>query len=248
MPRAVGGRFGAGVLLAGLVLALFAVPGLARSHGHRRAAAPKRRTQVYGATIRRTAHGIPHIEASSFAGLGYGYGYAFAQDNLCTMADDYVTVEAAALRATSGRTAPTYQRGNGVTGQQPQLRLLLPADHSDSTSIEQPARRSSRRSARSRRSERRVRGYVAGYNRYLARHRRRQRRARPDLPRQALGAADHRDGRLPALLPAGPARERRRGDRRDRRGAAADAGACRCRRPTVERPADRAGADRTSCR
>jgi acyl-homoserine-lactone acylase len=26
--------------------------------------------------------------------MGYGYGYAFAQDNLCTMAEDYVTVDA----------------------------------------------------------------------------------------------------------------------------------------------------------
>src|SRR5687767_735953 len=30
--------------------------------------------------IRRTNHGIPHIKAQGFFGLGYGYGYAFAQD------------------------------------------------------------------------------------------------------------------------------------------------------------------------
>ena len=29
--------------------------------------------------------------------LAYGYGYAFAQDNICTIADDYVTVDARAL-------------------------------------------------------------------------------------------------------------------------------------------------------
>ncbi len=34
------------------------------------------------ATIRWTAHGIPHIEASDYEGLGYGYGYAFAQPKL----------------------------------------------------------------------------------------------------------------------------------------------------------------------
>src|SRR3954447_18036251 len=44
--------------------------------------------------IRRTAHGVPHIQASSYRGLGRGYGYAFAQDNICTIADDYVTVNA----------------------------------------------------------------------------------------------------------------------------------------------------------
>src|SRR3954452_2374685 len=41
----------------------------------------------YKATIRRTAYGIPHIEAKTWEGLGYGYGYAFAQDDICTMAD-----------------------------------------------------------------------------------------------------------------------------------------------------------------
>ena len=44
--------------------------------------------------IRRTSHGVPHIKAKSFEGLGYGYGYAFAQDNLCEMAETYATVNA----------------------------------------------------------------------------------------------------------------------------------------------------------
>ena len=46
------------------------------------------------AQIRYTTGGIPHILAHDWAGLGFGYGYAFARDNLCTMANDYVTVEA----------------------------------------------------------------------------------------------------------------------------------------------------------
>ena len=46
------------------------------------------------ATIRRDSHGIPHILADDFAGLGFGYGYAFAQDNICTIAETYVTVSA----------------------------------------------------------------------------------------------------------------------------------------------------------
>ncbi|MGF1424943.1 penicillin acylase family protein [Kitasatospora sp. LaBMicrA B282] len=48
----------------------------------------------YRATIVRTAYGIPHITAGDYGSLGYGYGFAFATDDLCTMADDYVTVEA----------------------------------------------------------------------------------------------------------------------------------------------------------
>src|SRR5688500_5394637 len=44
------------------------------------------------AKITRQAQGIPTIEADSFKELGFGYGYAFAQDNVCTMADGFVTV------------------------------------------------------------------------------------------------------------------------------------------------------------
>ena len=39
---------------------------------------------TYQAIIRRTEHGIPHIEAEDWGSLGYGYGYAYAQDNFCT--------------------------------------------------------------------------------------------------------------------------------------------------------------------
>jgi acyl-homoserine-lactone acylase len=41
--------------------------------------------------IRRTGDGTPHIKADGWIGLGYGYGYAQAEDNLCTMADAFVT-------------------------------------------------------------------------------------------------------------------------------------------------------------
>ncbi|WP_424186609.1 penicillin acylase family protein [Actinokineospora sp. G85] len=45
-------------------------------------------------TIRYTEHGIPHIVARDHGGLGYGYGYASATDNVCTLAETYVTVNA----------------------------------------------------------------------------------------------------------------------------------------------------------
>lgn len=46
----------------------------------------------FSATIKRTANGIPHIQSDSFKGLGYGYGYIAATDNICKIADFYVTV------------------------------------------------------------------------------------------------------------------------------------------------------------
>jgi acyl-homoserine-lactone acylase len=46
----------------------------------------------YSAQIQRTAFGIPHITAADEKGLGYGAGYAFAQDNVCQLAEEAVTV------------------------------------------------------------------------------------------------------------------------------------------------------------
>src|SRR6516162_3555061 len=64
------------------------------------------------AQIRYTTGGIPHILAHNWADLGFGYGYAFAKDNLCTMANGYVTVEAQRSRY-FGPTGTYVQRGNG---------------------------------------------------------------------------------------------------------------------------------------
>src|SRR5260370_25519261 len=65
------------------------------------------------ATIRRTTGGVPHILAHDWMSLGFGYGFAFAQDNICTMANDYVTVEAQRSRY-FGPQGVYYQRGAGV--------------------------------------------------------------------------------------------------------------------------------------
>ncbi|WP_252088626.1 acylase [Pseudomonas sp. MWU13-3659] len=44
------------------------------------------------AQIRRTSFGVPHILAKDERGLGYGIGYAYAQDNLCLLANEVLTV------------------------------------------------------------------------------------------------------------------------------------------------------------
>ena len=78
------------------------------------------------ATIRTTSHGIPHILASNFAGLGYGYGYVAAKENICVLADTYVTVNAERSRwfGPDAHVHAGRQRGHP---EQPQQRLLLPA-------------------------------------------------------------------------------------------------------------------------
>lgn len=44
------------------------------------------------ATIRYTEYGIPHILADDYAGLGFGEGWAQAADQVCTLADGFVTL------------------------------------------------------------------------------------------------------------------------------------------------------------
>jgi acyl-homoserine-lactone acylase len=49
---------------------------------------------AHRAQISRTAYGIPHVLAHTWGDLGFGAGYAYAEDNLCTLADEVVTVSA----------------------------------------------------------------------------------------------------------------------------------------------------------
>lgn len=44
------------------------------------------------AEVIRTEHGVPHIFASNFRDFGYGYGYVHAEDNLCVLAEDLLTI------------------------------------------------------------------------------------------------------------------------------------------------------------
>ncbi|MFD7462556.1 MULTISPECIES: penicillin acylase family protein [unclassified Streptomyces] len=44
------------------------------------------------AVIRYTEYGIPHITARDYAGLGFGTGWAQAADQVCVLADGFVTV------------------------------------------------------------------------------------------------------------------------------------------------------------
>ena len=46
------------------------------------------------AKIQRTKYGVPHITADSIKSLAAGFAYAYARDNICTIANEYVTVNA----------------------------------------------------------------------------------------------------------------------------------------------------------
>lgn len=65
--------------------------------------------------IGRTAHGLPHVRADNFDGLGYGLAYAYAQDNVCMFADTLLTVRGERSRY-FGPSAHATQASNGEYG------------------------------------------------------------------------------------------------------------------------------------
>lgn len=112
------------------------------------------------ATIRRTTGGVPHILAHNWMSLGFGYGFAFAQDNLCTMANDYVTVEAQRSRY-FGPNGTYTQGGNGATSTNLDSDLFF-QQIIDSGVI------STLTKGIDPRLHQLLAGYVQGYNHYLA--------------------------------------------------------------------------------
>ena len=114
--------------------------------------------------IRRTSHGIPHIKARSWEGLGYGYGYAFAQDNLCEIADTYVTVNGERSRY-FGADATYESRGNGTAPNNLNSDFFFQRIKDDRVveqMLAQPPPNGPLPEVREG-----ARGYVAGYNAYL---------------------------------------------------------------------------------
>ncbi|GMU07873.1 acylase [Corallococcus caeni] len=59
---------------------------------------PTPSTPKYTAKIKRTSFGIPHITADNYGSLGFGQGYAFAQDHVCTLADQVLKVRSERAR------------------------------------------------------------------------------------------------------------------------------------------------------
>jgi acyl-homoserine-lactone acylase len=66
----------------------------------------------YTAEVRRTSYGIAHIKANDYGSVGYGVGYAFAQDNFCTMADEFLTVRGERSKYLGGTGSTPYGVNN----------------------------------------------------------------------------------------------------------------------------------------
>ncbi|MBD2805646.1 penicillin acylase family protein [Xenorhabdus sp. ZM] len=111
------------------------------------------------AEIRRTSSGIPHIKAKNWLGLGYGYGYVQAQDNLCTMADSFLTYRGERSRYFGGKATLLY---GGIISKVQNLdsdfyhRHVLSEEMLNRMIQAQPKE-----------VKQLVSGFTAGYNRYL---------------------------------------------------------------------------------
>ena len=97
-----------------LLLSLLAACGSSSAPGDGGGPSPGDGGKGYDVEITRTTFGIPHLKAADYASLGYGYGYAFAEDNLCVLQEDLVTIRGERARY-FGRDGSYTIVPNGVT-------------------------------------------------------------------------------------------------------------------------------------
>ena len=69
---------------------------------------------TYDATIRRGSFGVPHIRANDYGSIGYGYGYVHAEDNLCVLSEDLISIKGERAKY-FGRDGTYTLQANGNT-------------------------------------------------------------------------------------------------------------------------------------
>ena len=113
----------------------------------------------YAVEIRWTEYGIPHIEAEDWASLGYGLAYATAQDAICVLAEEVVTVRGERARHFGAASDGQDANGNGNVASDVFHRTVIDrevlAHHGENQPDEIVAMNA---------------GYVDGYNRWLEDH------------------------------------------------------------------------------
>jgi acyl-homoserine-lactone acylase len=103
------------------------------------------------AKITRTEHSIPTIEAEDFVSGGYGVGYAQAEDNVCTLADIWLTQRAERAKHFGPGSASSDLYYAWVNATAPLQEML------DAPPPQGPTRDAMAM----------IDGYIAGYNAYL---------------------------------------------------------------------------------
>lgn len=118
------------------------------------AASAREQVTQASADIRRTSYGVPHILAGDERGLGFGIGYAYAQDNLCLLANEVVTVNGERAEF-FGPDQSTLEERNNLASDVFFTWLNTPETVAAFWKAQTPEIKD------------RIEGYVAGYNRYL---------------------------------------------------------------------------------
>ncbi|MEU2232189.1 penicillin acylase family protein [Streptomyces vietnamensis] len=150
---------------AALAVVTASLPGAAAADSGGRDRHPSDRG--LSAVIRYTEYGIPHIVAKDYADLGFGTGWAQAADQVCTLADGFLTVNGERSRyfgpdaapdgslssATSNLSSDLYFRGVKDAGTVEEL-LATPAPAGPSRDLKEL-----------------MRGWAAGYNAWLRKNR-----------------------------------------------------------------------------
>ncbi|ATL32687.1 penicillin acylase family protein [Streptomyces formicae] len=119
------------------------------------------------ATIRYTQYGIPHILADDYADLGFGTGWAQAADQVCTLADGYLTVRGERSRYFGPDAAPGSALSSASTNLNSDLYF---GGVREARTVEkllaEPAPAGPSRDAKEL-----MRGFAAGYNAWLKQNR-----------------------------------------------------------------------------
>ena len=102
--------------------------------------------------LRWTEHGIPHIKANSWEGLGYGFAHAIASNTICVLAREFVTVRGEQAKYFGATEANINQDAfHRALLNQDKLEDYLNYGSADSAAMDA--------------------GYVKGYNDFIERHR-----------------------------------------------------------------------------
>ncbi|MFF3885807.1 penicillin acylase family protein [Streptomyces sp. NPDC001914] len=119
------------------------------------------------AVIRYTEYGVPHIVAKDYANLGFGTGWAQAADQICTLADGFVTLRGERSRWFGSTAAPDGSLSSASTNLSSDLyyRGVREAGTVEKL-LAEPAPRGPSRDAKDL-----MRGWAAGYNAWLAQNR-----------------------------------------------------------------------------
>jgi acyl-homoserine-lactone acylase len=105
----------------------------------------------FTATVRWTAHGVPHVRAGDWGSLGYGFAYAVATDAVCTLAREFVNVR--------GEQSKFFGPEDGRREADIFHKAVLTDEALANTNARLPKEMAAL-----------LDGYLAGYNRYLADH------------------------------------------------------------------------------